>query len=71
MTLLWKMAVTLLAMLSPFIVVSMLVALLLATWQPGVIAKHAKGKLSIRWTRFIVGMTLVLVLTLIAALRRL
>jgi len=71
MILLWKMAVTLLAMLSPFIVVSMLLAMLLATWQPNILAKHAEGKLSIRWTRFIVGMTLVLVLTLVVALRRL
>ena len=60
-----------LLLFSPFVVVSMLVALLLATWQPNVLAKHAEGKLSIRWTRFIIGMTLVLVLTLVVALRRL
>ena len=60
-----------LLLFSPFIVVSMLIALFLATWQPNVLAKHAEGKLSIRWTRFIVGMTLVLVLTLVVALRRL
>src|SRR5215831_6112689 len=55
---------------SPLIVVSMLVALFLATWQPGVLAKHAEHKISNRWTRVVVGMTLVLVLTLVYMLPR-
>ena len=57
--------------LSPFIAVSMVTALLFATWRPELLQKHREGGISIQWTRTILGMTLVLVLTLIVVLPRL
>jgi len=57
--------------LSPFIVVSMVAGLLIATWHPAALAKHREGGMSIVWTRAIIGTTLMLVLTLIVVLPRL
>src|SRR5262245_30754060 len=52
-----------LLLLSPFIVVNTLAALLIATWREDVLEKHRNGDISIQWTRAILGMTLALVVT--------
>ena len=56
---------------SPFIVISMIIGLLLYSFQPATLHRHRESGMNIWGTRLIITMTLALVLTLIIVLPRL